>query len=403
MTASVRKCHLTYAEWGSAEYRATLGLDLPRPESQTRTSLIAELQRIYRNPPGIFLLNAGRNALRLALETFREESRWPEMREVIVPAYICQSVVDAVSAAGCTPVFADIDDRLNMLPANVEKLIGPATLAVLVAHMYGAPADIETFEKICRTHGVKLIDDAAQVAGISLAGRPLGTFGDVGILSFAQSKTLVTGIAGSGGVLIVNRPELMRSIKLRYIQLLPSGNRCVERVRFLLDYQWKHLFGHTGYYLEKLGILRAGRNPYAPARLAAPDARIALIQARKLDTLIADKVATVEQYAKQLKRCSGISLPQYSPGVYLTRIMIELPSGADREAIRSKLRTTYGIETRPGYPLPTGTNATHMPTARAISPRLLELPMRSKMPADDIEYVCTKLAECLQGQYALDQ
>ena len=165
---------LHYAEWGAREWIAAIdAVVAARVHRGPHLAIVgAHLNDIVGNRP-IHLVNAGRNAIRLALDAFRKAR--PRLDRVVVPGYICPSVVDAVLACGLVPVGADIGADLNVRPDSVLEAIDDRTLAVICPHMYGCPAPIATIEHICRDAGVFLIDDSAQVLGVRVDGRPLGT------------------------------------------------------------------------------------------------------------------------------------------------------------------------------------------------------------------------------------
>jgi len=88
--------------------------------------------------------------------------------------------------------------------------------------MYGCPARIDEIERMAASAGAFVIDDAAQIVGIESNGRVLGGCGDIGIQSFAQSKSVVTGVRGSGGALLVNNQQLEAPVRALYAKLRPA-------------------------------------------------------------------------------------------------------------------------------------------------------------------------------------
>jgi dTDP-4-amino-4,6-dideoxygalactose transaminase len=99
-------------------------------------------------------------------------------------------------------VFADIDPRtLNIDPAAVEAAITSRTRAILAVHYAGVPCEMDALRAIADRHGLFLIEDAAQALLSSSRGRPAGSLGDIGVLSFHQTKNVS---CGEGGAVIVN-------------------------------------------------------------------------------------------------------------------------------------------------------------------------------------------------------
>jgi dTDP-4-amino-4,6-dideoxygalactose transaminase len=125
--------------------------------------------------------------------------------EVILPSYVCRSVLDAVLEANARPVFADIDVTLHLSLASVEAVLTERTRCVIVPHLFGNIAPIDQIEAMLRARGVSLIDDAAQAIGAQRAGRAIGSFGDFGIVCGGPAKPLATP---AGGLLLVDDPAL---------------------------------------------------------------------------------------------------------------------------------------------------------------------------------------------------
>jgi perosamine synthetase len=120
--------------------------------------------------------------------------------EVVVPSYTSVATVNAVAAAGATPVFADIDpDTFCLDPYAAEDAITPRTAAVLPVHLFGQPADMNAFTRITDRHGIALVEDACQAHGAAWERRKVGTFGQVAAFSFSRSKNMTTG---DGGIVV---------------------------------------------------------------------------------------------------------------------------------------------------------------------------------------------------------
>ena len=125
--------------------------------------------------------------------------------EVIVPAFDFIATYEAVLEAGAIPVMADIDDSLNLDPDDIEAKITPSTKCVIPVHMCGAAAEIDRIIAVAKRHNLPVLEDNAQACGGSYRGKKLGTFADMGILSFDYYKTLTTG---EGGMVLTNSKTL---------------------------------------------------------------------------------------------------------------------------------------------------------------------------------------------------
>jgi dTDP-4-amino-4,6-dideoxygalactose transaminase len=125
--------------------------------------------------------------------------------EVILPSYTFVSTANAFVLRGATPVFVDIrPDTLNLDESQIEAAITPETKAIVPVHYAGVGCEMETINAIADAHQLIVIEDAAQGVGATYRGRALGTWGDLGTLSFHETKNV---ISGEGGALLVNRPD----------------------------------------------------------------------------------------------------------------------------------------------------------------------------------------------------
>ena len=126
--------------------------------------------------------------------------------EVIMPSYTFTSTANAFVLRGGVPVFVDIrPDTLNLDETLVEAAITPRTKAIVPVHYAGVSCEMDTLLDIARRHGLMVIEDAAQGYGSTYKGRPLGTLGELGCLSFHETKNV---ISGEGGALLVNDAKL---------------------------------------------------------------------------------------------------------------------------------------------------------------------------------------------------
>jgi perosamine synthetase len=128
--------------------------------------------------------------------------------EIIVPSMTFIATINAIRYAGAVPVFWDSKpDHWNADPALLEALITPKTRAIMVVHLYGTPAEMDTIMAIAKKHSLKVIEDAAEALGAFWQGQPCGSIGDIGCLSFNGNKVMTTG---SGGLIISKDAALMQ-------------------------------------------------------------------------------------------------------------------------------------------------------------------------------------------------
>jgi perosamine synthetase len=176
-----------------------LGPNVPRLEA-----LLAELHRVAHAATcasGTLAVEVGLRALGVGPGD-----------EVILPAYDFESSFLTVHAIGAIPVLVDVSPANACLePGGLESAITPRTRVIVASHLHGGLVPMNAVVEVARRHGVGVVEDAAQATGATVEGRPAGTWGDVGVLSFGGSK-LVT--AGRGGAVLVRDPAIYQRARL---------------------------------------------------------------------------------------------------------------------------------------------------------------------------------------------
>jgi dTDP-4-amino-4,6-dideoxygalactose transaminase len=125
--------------------------------------------------------------------------------EVIMPSYTFVSTANAFVLRGAVPVFVDIrPDTLNIDETLIEAAITPRTKAIVPVHYAGVGCEMDVIMAIANKHNLLVIEDAAQAVMAHYKGRPLGSIGHMGALSFHETKNI---ISGEGGALLVNAPH----------------------------------------------------------------------------------------------------------------------------------------------------------------------------------------------------
>src|SRR5262249_47459019 len=142
--------------------------------------------------------------------------------EVILPAFTFVATASVVVHSGATPIFADIISLENpsIDPAEVERLIGPRTKAVIAVHFAGFPAPVGELRELCDRYGLVLIEDAAHAPSSVLNGRKLGTWGLTGCFSFFSNKVLSVG---EGGLLATDANEIATRARMLRSHGMTSG------------------------------------------------------------------------------------------------------------------------------------------------------------------------------------
>jgi dTDP-4-amino-4,6-dideoxygalactose transaminase len=173
------------------------------------SSLKREFERIFANFVGVrysLAVSSGRNAIYLVLKSFISSGD-----EVILPSFVCKSVLVAVKESGATPVLVDINKDLTVDLAEIKKKISEKTKAVLLVHIYGRSSKVDLIKSFCRERNVVLIEDCAQALGSKYKDQVVGSFGDFAIYSLTKN------MSNSGGGVIVtdNQSAFEKVISLK--------------------------------------------------------------------------------------------------------------------------------------------------------------------------------------------
>jgi perosamine synthetase len=141
--------------------------------------------------------------------------------EVIVPDLTFVATANAVAYTGATAVLADVDpDTLCLALGSVKSLITPKTKAIMPVHLYGHPADMDALNEIADSHGITVIEDAAEAHGAEYKGRRVGGLAKCAVFSFYGNKVITTG---EGGMITTNDAELyQRARRLRDHAMSPQ-------------------------------------------------------------------------------------------------------------------------------------------------------------------------------------
>lgn len=158
-------------------------------------------------------LNSGTSALHLALLAVGVATGdW-----VVAPTFTYVGSVNPIYYIGARPVFIDSEvDTWNIDPVLLEKCLRELAAknqlpkAVIVVHTYGMPAKMNELNEVCKRYQVPIVEDAAEALGATYFGKPAGTLGDIGVLSFNSNKTITTF---GGGAVVTRSPQLAEKIK----------------------------------------------------------------------------------------------------------------------------------------------------------------------------------------------
>lgn len=266
---------------------------------------------------------------------------------VAISGFTCYSVVQAVEAAGCTPVYVDIErDSLNFSAQNLAKAFKkhPGIRAVVVQNTLGIPCDIEAIEKVTSNNRALLIEDLAHSAGATYeSGEEVGTVGDITMLSLGRDKALDTV---NGGVLIVRRPELI--VQMRDPRQSPGFiNQLRDRIFPLLAWKTRLLFPiRLGKYVSwisfkaKLVVRSADGDVNVREMMPHWLAKQALAEVRHLPEMNQQRRKLFSMYAAQLD--DRIVPGAKKDGVVPIRVPLFV---SNREKVLARLKTAgYFVE-----------------------------------------------------------
>ena len=233
--------------------------------------------------------------------------------EVIGVAAGFPTTVNPIIQFGAIPVFVDVDKYTHNIDASmVEAAIGPKTKAIMLAHSLGNPFNLDVVTALCKKHNLWLVEDCCDALGTTYKGQMVGTFGDIGTLSFYPAHHITMG---EGGAVFTNNSEL-KQIAESFRDwgrdcYCPPGkdNTCSKRFGWQLGdlpfgYDHKYTYSHLGYNLKITDM-------QAACALAQLEKAPAFIQARKDNfKYIKDRLASCEEFL-QLPEATQDSDPSW--------------------------------------------------------------------------------------------
>jgi len=241
-------------------------------------------------------LSSGTAALHLALLT----SGVGPKDEVITASFTFAATANAITYCGAVPVFVDSDESSwNLDPVLVAEAIDDATCrgvrvgAIVTVDLFGQCADHDAIRQLAAAHQIPIVEDAAEALGASSNGRPAGSLGDCGVLSFNGNKIMTTA---GGGMLVTNDKE--------------QAERC-RHLATQARQPTRHYEHHeVGYNYRMSNILAA----------------LGVGQIERLDHFISARAKNRQFYEDALRDCRGVTFnpigPDQSPNHWLTVMVL---------------------------------------------------------------------------------
>lgn len=286
--------------------------------------------------------------------------------EVITTPFTFFATAETISLTGARPVFVDIDPgTFTIDSAAAEAAVTPRTRAILPVHLYGQAADMDALAAVADRHGLKIVEDAAQIIGGSYKGRPAGSLGDMAAFSFYPTKNL--GACGDGGMIVTNNAELAEQARL--LRFHGSGG---------------------SYFYKRVGYC---------SRLDEMQAAFLRVKLRYLPQWNELRRSHAAIYNERLDG-SAVTPPLEAPGCrhiyhqYTTR-------SKHRDALKAHL-AEHGVDSGIYYPealhlqdvyKDLGYKAGSLPESEAAAREVLSLPVYPELKSEDIEYVAARVLE----------
>ena len=240
--------------------------------------------------------------------------------EVLIPNFTIISNALAVIRQNAKPVLIDCNhENWNIKIDDIEKKINKKTKAIIITHIYSFPNDMDKILKICKKHKILIIEDAAEVLGLSYKNKKCGSFGDISTFSFYANKQITTG---EGGMISTNSEKLYKKCK-------SLKNLCFGKI---------NRFNH-----DDLGW---------NYRLTNMQASLGLSQLNNIKNIIKKKIEIGSRYYKNLQFNNDIQiLPpsnSFSKNIYWV-VGIVIKNKKMTALNLSKKLSKFGIETRPFF------------------------------------------------------
>lgn len=318
----------------------------------------------YLNIPHAIGVASGTDALLLALRALHIGAG----DEVIVPANAYPTVF-AVALSGAKIKLVDVDYRTHTLdPLKLKDVITQKTKAIVVVHLYGQAAEMDSILAFAKQHNIEVIEDAAQAHGTEFAGKKVGTLGTIGCFSFYPTKNL--GALGDGGMVVTKNARLAENIR----QLRMYGEK------------------------SRYNSVVIGFN----SRLDELQAAILRVKLKTLDLDNKRRRRIATEYIKKLKNLNVV-LPEYSD-IKQHNFHIFAIKTKSRKKLQEFL-TQQGVETSIHYPVPIhrvnsfkslGYSFSEFPVASTLSKEILSLPCYPSLSLKDVKKICNLISNVLQ-------
>lgn len=324
----------------------------------------------YTGLENAHFLNSATAGLHLAVKILKDEYQWKDDDEIISTPFTFVSTNHAIKYENLKPVFADIDNSLNLSPESVLKKITKKTKAIIFVGLGGNTANLEKIIEIAKQHDLKIILDAAHMSGSKINGRHVGYDVDVAVFSFQAVKNLPT--ADSGMICFKNEKFDKLARQLSWLGI----NKDTYQRSNQGTYKWDYNAELVGYKYHGNSIMAA----------------MGLVGLKYLDQDNLYRNQLSDRYVKNLKEKVKIVLHENGSSRHVFQVLVE-----DREKVidhLSKNGIYPGVHYRDNmeYDLYKGEL---LENSQYFSQRILSLPLHLELSFEDIDYISSKLIEVI--------
>ena len=329
----------------------------------------SEYSKSYRS----LFLNSNTAGLEIAIQTLKKIHNWSNQSEIITTALTFVSTNHAILRNQLTPKFCDIDESFCMDPNEIEKCLTKDTVAVLFVGMGGNTGQLLKIAEICRRNNLKLILDAAHMAGTKyIDSTPFTEFADIVVYSFQAVKNLPTA---DSGMLCTDNEEIY--LMAKKISWLGIDTSTYERSAKNNSYKWM-------YQVDEIGQKANGNSIMAS---------IGIVQLKVLDRDNLRRREIAEIYRQHLSTNSLISFPKIYEKIESSQhlFQIRVPQILRDDLIRNlnNQHIDVGLHYRlsTNYPM-YSQYSKNLPKSKIIESEIISLPIHLRLKVDDIEKVC---------------
>jgi perosamine synthetase len=292
--------------------------------------------------------------------------------EVVTTPFSFVASANCVLFEGAIPVFADIEEEtLGLDPERAEAALTSRSRALLPVDVFGHPSRLEQLASLASSRQQHVVEDACEALGSSMAGRPVGSWGDVSVFAFYPNKQITTG---EGGMVVTSDDGMARRMRSMRNQGRDDDGTWLRHVQLGFNY-----------------------------RLDEMSAALGVAQLRRREELKAGRDRVVAAYSQRLAGRDWLRLPRPMPQAEVDWFLyvVRLDARIDRDRLIGQLEAA-GVSSRPYFsPIHLqpfyrerfGHRPGDFPVTERVASTTLALPFSSRLTDDEIDRVCQALVD----------